>query len=165
MVGSWECLGCFGSSEPFPSSQDAKNHPRAELPVHGFRRGALLSNGSYCLWIGWQLLENCHSPRTDLTPKNRPPQKGSFIFQPSSFKGSVGFREEQRTLDPEHFPTWNLFVLTRRFGFMEKFGRQNGWMIFVFPYSARTFGQNFLNFFLRRNQGWEVFFQIMDWFT
>ena len=30
----------------------ASTPPQSELPVHGFRRGALLSNGSYCLWIG-----------------------------------------------------------------------------------------------------------------
>lgn len=96
------------------------------------------------------------------------PKRGVFIFQPSSFKGSVSFTEgnrQQRTLETEHFPTWSLFLLTRRFWFMAQFGHQNGWMIFVFPYSALTFGQNFLNFFLRRNQGWEVFFQIRDRFT
>ena len=98
-------------------------------------------------------------PRTDsLPPKNRPPKRGVSSSSHQVSRGLLVLRKvignkgpSKRNISrPGIFLCWQgVFV------FMEQFGHQNGWMIFVFPYSALTFGQNFLrNFFLRRNHGW-----------
>lgn len=157
MVGSWESFEIFNHRNPFHHPKMQKITPGLSCPYTG--------SGVAHFWAtartAYGLVGSCWKivPRTDsLPPKNRPPKRGVSSSSHQVSRDLLVLRKvignkgpSKRNISrPGIFLCWQgVFV------FREQFGHQNGWMIFVFPYSALTFGQNFLrNFFLRRNHGW-----------